>query len=166
MDEAYQSFADMRPDQRLAFWRDFFSPVFEADLLSPVHPAFFSGGTTTSMSVDFREASDHYVIAADMPGLGEEDVQLEIGNHTLTITGEKETETKLEGQAGEAGASTKTARRYKRVLQLPQDVDEASVEAHMEKGVLQLTLPKRDASAAAKRRIPIQGAQPKAAIEA
>ena len=128
-----------QPQQQWQHWCD------PADQMQDMmqHRFHSSGGR----SFAFNEKSEKYVISADMPGLGEEDVNLEISGRMLTISGEK---------TAEDGEGRKSSRSYKRTISLPHDVDEDNIEATMSKGVLQLSLPKRQE--VAKRRIPIAGA--------
>ena len=43
-------------------------------------------------AMDLTEAEDHYLLKADLPGLSEEDINLELEHGTLTISGEREAE--------------------------------------------------------------------------
>jgi HSP20 family protein len=103
-------------------------------------------------------ASDdkQYHISLEVPGLSEENLTLELNqNDTLTIRGEKsqEEETKdkqyyrVECNYG----------RFQRVLALPEDSDTDKLRATLNKGVLEIILPKKPFSAAqsATKKIPI-----------
>src|SRR3954465_14409653 len=50
-------------------------------------------------AMDLVESADHFVLRADLPGMGEQDVKLEIEDRLLTLSGERKTETteKTEG---------------------------------------------------------------------
>src|SRR2546423_13963457 len=43
-------------------------------------------------AMDLVESDDHFVLKADLPGLGEDDVSIEIRDNTLTIAGERKSE--------------------------------------------------------------------------
>src|SRR5687768_2588692 len=55
--------------------------------------AFFGGepeqGRRWVPAVDLVEADDHFVLKADLPGLAEDDVSIEVQDNTLTISGER-----------------------------------------------------------------------------
>ncbi len=40
-------------------------------------------------AMDLVETDDHFVLRADLPGLGEDDVKLEVADNVLTISGER-----------------------------------------------------------------------------
>ncbi|HXD58659.1 MAG TPA: Hsp20/alpha crystallin family protein, partial [Thermoleophilaceae bacterium] len=44
-------------------------------------------------AMDLVEADDHFVLKADLPGLGDDDVNIEVQDGTLTISGERKSET-------------------------------------------------------------------------
>jgi HSP20 family protein len=91
-------------------------------------------------AMDLTEADDHFVLKADLPGLGEEDVSIEIQDNTLTISGERREEQeqrdrgwyRVERQFG----------RFSRSLTLPEGVDSEAVAAEFDRGVLTVRIPK------------------------
>src|SRR5919199_2280965 len=73
-----------------------FNSVFDA-------PASGGGGGTLRRwmpAMDLVEDEDHYLLRADLPGMSQEDVKIELDDSTLTISGERrsEHENKKEGQ--------------------------------------------------------------------
>ena len=99
-------------------------------------------------------------MVSDGPGVSEEDVQIELEDSTLTISGERksEHETKNEGfyRAERATGS------FSRSLTLPKGVDPEAVTARFDRGVLEVRIPKP--AERKPRRISIGGSEP-AAIE-
>jgi HSP20 family protein len=91
-------------------------------------------------AMDLVEADDHFLLRADLPGLGEDDVAIEIRDNTLTISGERQAEHeqrergwyRLERQTGS----------FSRSLSLPEGVDPDAVAASFDKGVLEVHIPK------------------------
>ncbi|MBL0170341.1 MAG: Hsp20/alpha crystallin family protein [Gemmatimonadaceae bacterium] len=82
------------------------------------------------------------VLTAELPGLEEKNLKLNIENNVLSISGEKEQETT---DAPPAKAYYVTERYYgafQRSFALPRTVDVEHVKAVFEKGVLTITLPK------------------------
>ena len=95
--------------------------------------------------VDIREDADHIYVEADMPGFKKEDVDITLENQTLTISAEKKSSYKQEGQ--EQGDWLLNERRYARFLRsftLPPTVDDQKVDARLQDGVLTITLNKRE----------------------
>jgi HSP20 family protein len=79
------------------------------------------------------------VVSADLPGLTEKDVKVEVNNDFLVIRGER----KLEQEADERGIH-RTERRYGefyRAIALPEGADAEQVRAEFQNGVLRVTIP-------------------------
>src|SRR5215212_7298090 len=91
-------------------------------------------------SMDLVEADDHFLLKADLPGLGEDDVNIEIRDNALTISGER----KAEHEARERGwyRVERSFGRFSRSLTLPEGVNADAVEAAFDKGVLEVRIPK------------------------
>ena len=91
-------------------------------------------------AIDLIEEGDHYVLRADLPGLNEDDVKVELEDNVLTISGERrsEHEDKKEGYYRIERASGS----FSRSLTLPEGVDPDSVHANFDKGVLEVSIPK------------------------
>src|SRR2546421_4239942 len=92
--------------------------------------------------MDLVESDDHFVLTADLPGLGEDDVAIEIRDNTLTISGER----KSRYEQGERGwyRVERATGRFSRSLSLPEGVNADAVTAEFDKGVLEVTIPKPD----------------------
>ena len=91
-------------------------------------------------AMDLVERDDHFLLTADLPGLSEADVSIEVVDDVLTISGERKTEreTKDEGYVRvERGYGS-----FRRSLTLPEGVDPAAVTASFDKGVLEVRVPK------------------------
>jgi HSP20 family protein len=91
--------------------------------------------------LDLGATEKDYTVTVEIPGVDEKDVRLEIANDTLTIQGEK----KLENE--EKGKNYYRVERsygsFQRTLSLPEDVDQDSVTATYNKGVLSVTMPRK-----------------------
>ena len=91
-------------------------------------------------AMDLMEADDHFVLRADLPGLTEDDVSIEIQDNTLTISGERKSEHE-ERQRGWYRME-RSFGRFTRSLTLPEGVDANAVAAQFDKGVLEVRIPK------------------------
>jgi len=112
-------------------------------------------------AMDLVEEGDHYVLRADLPGLNEDDVKVELEDNVLTISGERrsEHEDKKEGYYRIERASGS----FSRSLTLPEGVDSDSVHANFDKGVLEVSIPKPEQRKP--RKLQIQVGDAPAAIE-
>ena len=91
-------------------------------------------------AMDLTEAEDHFVLKADLPGLSEDDVSIEVQDGTLTIAGER----KAEHVSREKGwhRIERSFGRFSRALTLPEGVNPDGVTAQFDKGVLSVRIPK------------------------
>jgi HSP20 family protein len=106
--------------------------------------AFFDQSQRTSRRwvppMDLVEAEDHFVLKADLPGLREEDVKIEVQDGTLTIAGER----KAENEQREHGwyRIERSFGSFNRSLTLPDGIDADRIEASFSHGVLEVRIPK------------------------
>ena len=89
--------------------------------------------------VGLEDNGSTLVVRADVPGLGEKDVELTLDSSTLTIKGQRGEETP-EGYS--AHRKERKAYRFSRSFQLPTKVDSEKTEAVIKNGVLTVTLHK------------------------
>ena len=91
-------------------------------------------------AMDLVETDEHLVLRADLPGMDEDDVEVEVKDGVLTVSGERkaEHEEKQEGfyRVERAFGS------FTRSLSLPQGVDAGAVSASFDRGVLEVRVPK------------------------
>jgi HSP20 family protein len=105
---------------------------------------FFGGERDTARRwippMDLVEADDHFVLKADLPGLGEGDVNIELQDGTLTISGER----RAEHEQQERGwyRIERAFGSFNRSLTLPDGIDPERVEASFSHGVLEVRIPK------------------------
>src|SRR3954453_2067724 len=122
-----------------------------------------NGGTMRRWlpAMDLVEIDDHFVLRADLPGLGEEDVNIELEERVLTVSGERKAqhEDKTEGFYRLERATG----AFSRSLTLPEGVDADAITATFDKGVLEIRIPKPEETKPRKVAIKV-GDQP-AAIE-
>jgi len=101
-----------------------------------------NGGTLRRWmpAMDLVEADEHFVLRADLPGMSEEDVNIEVEERVLTISGERKaehTETKDGYQRFERAFDA-----FSRSLTLPEGIDAEAVSANFDRGVLEVRIPK------------------------
>jgi HSP20 family protein len=119
-----------------------------------------NGGTRRwAPAMDLLETDEHFVLRADLPGMTESDVNIELEDNVLTVSGERkaEHEEKREGfyRVERAFGS------FSRSLTLPKGVDGEAVTAAFANGVLEVRIPKPEQSKPRKITIGTAGEEPK-----
>lgn len=109
------------------FNSDFFTPLTAEGLLKP--------------QVDIGATDKEYSITAEVPGVSENDVKVEISGNTMTIHGEKKQET--EQKNNNFYKVERSYGAFERVLSLPEDADQEEVEATFKNGVLSIKMPRK-----------------------
>ena len=95
--------------------------------------------------VDVREDADHLYVEAELPGFKKDEIDITLENQTLTISAERKQQTRKP----EKGDWLLNERRYSRFLRsftLPPTVDQQTVNAKLQDGVLNITINKREES--------------------
>ena len=112
-------------------------------------------------AMDLVETGDALVLRADLPGMSEEDVRVEVEDGILTVSGER----KADSTAAPEGfyRLERAFGQFSRSLSLPKGVDAAAVTAEFDRGVLEVRIPKPEA--AKPRRIEVTPAGRPATIE-
>lgn len=117
-----------------------------------------SGGEWTfSPVVDVEQHDDRYEITAELPGVTLNDINVEMNDDMLVISGSKERK-KTTGE-GEQRQSERIYGSFRRAFQLPDDAVEDRINARFADGVLTVTIPRdEERSRIASRRIQIEDA--------
>ena len=90
--------------------------------------------------MDLVESDGVFVLHADLPGLSEADVNIELEDSTLTISGERKSKSESE-RDGYLRVERATG-TFQRSLTLPKGVDPEAVTASFDRGVLEVRIPK------------------------
>lgn len=117
--------------------------------------AFFGGNTDIApCKTDILDEGNRFVLKADLPGFKKEDIHLDIEGDRLTISAEHSEENKTEDQKNNF---IRRERRYGSMSRSfdVSGIDTSGIQAKYENGVLELTLPKKEATVAPNRRIEI-----------
>ena len=131
-----------------------FNTVFDA-------PAAGTGARRWVPAMDLVETADDFVLRADLPGMSQDDVEIEVEDNVLTVSGER----KAEHQERQEGfyRMERAFGSFSRSLTLPKGIDAGAVRAAFANGVLEVHIPKPEA--AKPRRIEIAVGDSPAAIE-
>jgi HSP20 family protein len=125
-------------------------PIRELDSLqgdmNRLFDRFFEGrpangtGRRWIPAMDLVETDDHLVLRGDLPGMTEDDIDIEIKDSVLTVFGERKAENEEKGEGYHR--VERAFGSFSRSLTLPQGVDTDQVEANFDKGVLEVRIPK------------------------
>jgi HSP20 family protein len=105
-------------------------------------------------ALDVKETEKELVVKADLPGIDEKDIQLTIQDGILSLRGEKKTERKDERD--NYYVMERSYGSFQRSIRLPDGGNDEEAEAHFDKGVLTITLPKRPEMVKAQKKIEIK----------
>ena len=109
-------------------------------------------------AIDLIEAGEHFVLKADLPGMSEDDVKIELENNVLTISGERKAE--LEEKHEGYYRLERTSGAFARSLTLPEGVDAGAVTASFDNGVLEVRIPKPEQAMPKRVQIAVGGSEP------
>jgi len=104
---------------------------------------------------DLYETPEGLELMVELPGLAPQDVQLSLKGDVLTVSGERS-----EIDVREEGTYRVRERRsgsFQRSFALPAGVDREHIQAHFDKGMLTVSIPRGHGLKAAERSIPIKG---------
>lgn len=91
-------------------------------------------------AMDVAETDDQYVLRADLPGLSEDDVRVELEDNILTISG-KRSSAHEESKNGYHRVE-RSYGSFSRSVALPEGVDADGIQANFDKGVLEVKVAK------------------------
>lgn len=97
-----------------------------------------------SPRLEVVERDDAFVVTAELPGIEEKDLGVEVHGNLLTLRGEKRSERSAESD-GRAW-SERIYGGFHRTVELPNEVQSDKVSASFKNGVLEVALPKSDAA--------------------
>jgi HSP20 family protein len=127
-----------------------FRGVFKAgpfEILDSVFDGdYFPALAARSPVVDVREKDGRYLIEAELPGVSEKDLKLELKNNLLTLSTEKKEETEEKDGKAKDGTWIRRERResyFSRSFELPEDADGEKIEARFKDGLLTVELPRK-----------------------
>jgi HSP20 family protein len=135
--------------EELARIQDRINALFEQALL-PAEYEDREGGLpgTWAPAVDVLETDDSYLLFAELPGLRREDIQLQVRDRRLELSGRR--------RSGENRNFLRMERSYgpfRRVFELAAPVETEGIAAGFDRGILRIVIPKRPAGA---RPVPVQ----------
>lgn len=119
---------------------------FKSDWLAPTEGSFVP-------SIDLKENESDYVLTAELPGMSKDDVEVNLANNVVTLSGERREEKETKEKSTFLKESFYGS--FKRCVELPGEVKADDVKAELKDGVLTLTFPKADPETGGSRRIAV-----------
>lgn len=114
-------------------FEDFYSPRWRKEV-----------DQTLSPSVDVKESKVAYALKFDLPGVGKDQVKIDLHDNTLTVSGERREERKEDDKEKKTHLAEVFYGSFSRTFTFPEAVDAERAEAKFENGVLALTIPKKE----------------------
>jgi HSP20 family protein len=114
-------------------------------------------------AIDLVETEGEFVLRADLPGLSEQDVSIELEDNVLTLSGERKSEHEERKQG--YYRVERSSGSFRRTLTLPEGVDAEAVKATFDRGVLEIRVPKPEQRKPRKVQINVAGGGEPQAIE-
>jgi HSP20 family protein len=133
-------------------WRNpFRGSLFDTELLW--RPQIAWGAAP---AVDIVEKDGGYEVTAELPGMDEKNIEVNVVDGCLTIKGEKQDE--KEEKKKDYYLQERHYGSFERRFQVPEGVDTGKIEANFRKGVLTVTLPKSPEAKKTEQKITIKAA--------
>lgn len=123
---------------RGSFLNELATPWFkELGDVDRIFEGFFSPVTSSSQRYsNVEETESHYLFNVDMPGVTKEDIKIEVKDGSLMVTGERKYKK----------ANEEESFFYQNSFYLGSRVDTKGIEAKLENGVLNISVPKSEES--------------------
>ncbi len=92
--------------------------------------------------IDISETDNQFQITAELPGMNKDDIEISLDNGRLSISGERKFEKEEEGKKFHRVETRYGS--FNRSFQLPDNVDEESIQATYENGLLNISIDKAE----------------------
>jgi HSP20 family protein len=143
--EEYNPFALLRHEMNTLF--DNFFRGFELEPFKGRFGAF-------SPTVDVKESDKDVTVSAELPGMGDKDIDVSLSRDSLTIKGEKKEEKEDKGK--DYYRMERSYGSFTRTVPLPAEVDTDRAKAEFKKGILTVTIPKTARAIKETKKIPVK----------
>lgn len=133
----FSPFEEMERWFEEAFRRPFFAPSWMPRLKFPEVGSMYP-------TVDIFEDGNNVVVKAELPGMKKEDIEVNISDDVITISGDKKTEDKVEKK--DYYRLERSYGSFTRTLRLPAETQTEKAKASFNDGVLEVRIPKTEAA--------------------
>lgn len=127
-------------------WRSFNVPIgrMADDEAGPSEP-----------NIDIRETDKEIQVLAELPGMEEADIEVNITDGMLSVAGERDSE--RESREGGYLVRERSVGRFERVVPLPDGLDIDAAQASFKNGLLTISIPKTKEAQAEVKRVTVKG---------
>jgi len=139
-DRDMQEMFDMFGQRYWPFERSPWSMLRLQDISSPV--------------VDVYEEKDDVVAKVELPGMGKDDIDVQLTQRTLTIKGEKKKEEEVDEE--NYYRSERSYGGFSRIVELPTEVQSDKAKASFKEGVLEVRVPKTEEAKTKVKKVKVQ----------
>lgn len=143
----FSPFEEMERWFEEAFRRPFFAPPWMPRMKFPEVGAMFP-------TVDIFEDGNSVVVKAELPGMKKEDIEVNISDDIITISGEKKSEDKVEKK--DYYRLERSYGSFTRTLQLPAETRTEDAKASFRDGVLEVRIPKTETAVQKVKKITVE----------
>ena len=102
------------------------------------------------------DKEDEVKLVAELPGLNESDIDVQVTDSTLTLSGEKKEESQEGDKDGDYYVCERRFGSFRRSIRLPEGIDQDEIEARFRNGVLTVRLPKKPEARQPSRKIDVK----------
>jgi HSP20 family protein len=155
--QAWRPFESLRREVDRLF-DDFNLNPFHLPLRRPafdLEPFWQADSWVAQPAIDLVERDNAFELTAEMPGLEEKNIEVDVANGVLTVKGQKE-EDKVEKKE-DFHLRERRFGSLVRSVRLPETVDAEKIEASFKNGVLKVTLPKKPDAQKPVKKIEVKG---------
>lgn len=126
---------------------------FNTDIFESAPDTWSESMRNFTPRLDMEDREDSIVLSAELPGMTDKDVQVELNKDYLTIKGEKKSE--REEAKENSYYSERSFGSFERTIRLTSEINRDKIEASVKHGVLKVTLPKSAEAKKEVKKIPV-----------
>lgn len=130
-----------KPYGDLVRFSDRINRLFENDFLSDTLRGT-DGFSDWNPTTDIYETKDNYVFKIEVPGLSKDDIEVDLKENVLTISGEKKEDKEVKKENYHRVESFYGS--FSRSFTIPKDIDSKKIDAQMKNGILELKIGKAE----------------------
>ncbi len=136
------------------FTRGFPFGGFQPGAASGLPDVFGAGMSAVPVNFEVSEGEKEIDVTAEVPGMEEKDINVEVSSGMLTVSGEKKSEEERSDK--NVYMSERSYGSFRRSFRLPETVDDENISASFDKGVLKITIPKKPEAQSGTRKIDVK----------
>lgn len=141
-------------DQMDKLFEDFFGRRFGHWWPSVRWPETRLFETEVAPSADIFEEKDDIVVKAELPGMGKDEINVNVTDNTITISGEKKKEEKVKKK--DYYRFERSFGSFSRTFSLPTDIQTEKVAAIFKDGILEIRMPKTEEAKKKEKKVKIE----------